>query len=99
MSDSKGILKGFIIAAVVCVVSFLAIYFVFPDVSDKFFKMSFKNRHGEPGIEKVQDAVEDIAGKGLDKALELKDQLVDKAADKVVDKVVDVVRSVKGGAD
>lgn len=72
MAKNKGVFQGFLWAVAVCIISFGVIYFLVPDVSEKFFGMSFKN--GD-----VSEAVS-LSGKTFGEALEsIKEKMINDA--------------------
>ena len=70
MAKNKGVFQGFLWAIAVCIISFGVIYFLVPDVSEKFFGMSFKN--GD-----VSEAVS-LSSKTFDEALKSIKETLDK---------------------
>ncbi|MBO4389200.1 MAG: hypothetical protein J5785_07205 [Spirochaetales bacterium] len=70
MAKNKGVFQGFLWAVAVCIISFGVIYFLVPDVSEKFFGMSFKN--GD-----VSEAVS-LLSKTFDEALKSIKETLDK---------------------
>ena len=43
MGKEKSVMKGFLGALILCAVMFAVVYFLFPNASEKYFGMSFKN--------------------------------------------------------
>ncbi|MDD2231336.1 MAG: hypothetical protein PHO44_00865 [Sphaerochaetaceae bacterium] len=98
MGKEKSVMKGFLGALILCAVMFAVVYFLFPNASEKYFGMSFKN--GDVSA-KMASSTAEITDMVADIKTELKASgATDEQISKIIDELKnsDVWDTIKDGA-